>query len=103
MTFLKERNPKFSKDEILEIKLNMNSYSLVPISFYESAISQNLELELCISFRSNRYVNDPEARIYMSLTTDLEKKMTSSGILDAKATLAFKLTSNNAKAKAQKK
>ena len=36
----------------------------------------------------------------MTLTTDLEKKMTSSGILDAKATLAFKLTSNNPKAKA---
>ena len=31
MTFLKERNPKFTKDEILEIKFNMNSYALVPI------------------------------------------------------------------------
>jgi len=30
-------------------------------------------------------VNDPEARIYLTLTTDLEKKMTSSGILDSKA------------------
>ena len=31
MAFLKERNPKFTKDEILEIKFNMNSYALVPI------------------------------------------------------------------------
>ena len=74
--------------------IKVNSYKFFNLSFFESNLGCNLELQLQIQFRSNPFISDPVGKMTIAMTPNLEKLMVSSDILDPQAELKFKVTSH---------
>lgn len=95
-------NQELINDRAININLLPNTFEVIPVTFDDTALSNQLQLVLVINCHSNRYITDPFSKFYLAVTPELIQKMVSSQIIESKAMIKFKFISQSKQARTDK-